>query len=646
MLPAVVAVLAFAVYVGTLSSGVLGGDAGELQFVPPILGLTHPTGYPFQVLLHAAWSHLPLGSVAFRLNLLDALFAAATIGMLAVVIRQLGTGLAGPALGAATLAFGELWWSQAVRGDKYTLNALVLAVVVALYLRWLTRPDWRWLVLLSFAYGLSLTHHRSMLLVAPALLAGVLLGGWRPRSWREPFALTALSALPLVLYAYVPWAGARGLPPGSWPVDTPAAFVTYLLDAGYTSQVRPDASLLGRIAEEAQVLTRSFGPVGAVLGVVGLGWSICRRKTAALVLLLIFLPQAILGASYHLQSNYELPRHWVFYLPAFLIWAVWIGLGTDALIGGIRRVIPENADSAVVVGMVMLVLLQAGTAWVRGARTVIRAELGATSLDDWRQDLQRSPLAARFGTLALDLAAPDAIIVCDWEQATVLWYYQQVEGRRSDVTISYPIDTLDGELVRGKAESRAVYLARTLPGVEQRGVTSSLGPLLQLWPSPGSRAPDAATPIGASFEAGLTLAGVAYHMDAFNPGSVVPFTLYWRAERPLDTAYAVSVRLIGPDGAVHAQHDERHPALGTSPTNAWRLGQIVGDYHELPIGNRLGPGTYRVRIVVYAVDPPRELHVMTATGANGEPFVDLPPIAVAPRPWSDLRGRLLGILAR
>src|ERR1043165_9684479 len=57
---------AFLVYLLTLSRGVLGGDAGELQFVPPILGLTHPTGYPLQVLVHYAWSFVPLGaSVAY-----------------------------------------------------------------------------------------------------------------------------------------------------------------------------------------------------------------------------------------------------------------------------------------------------------------------------------------------------------------------------------------------------------------------------------------------------------------------------------------------------------------------------------------------------------------------------------------------------
>src|SRR5262245_21974418 len=62
-LPVSVGLAAFVVYVLTLSRGVLGGDAGELQFVPPILGLTHPTGYPLQVLVHYAWSFVPIGSV-------------------------------------------------------------------------------------------------------------------------------------------------------------------------------------------------------------------------------------------------------------------------------------------------------------------------------------------------------------------------------------------------------------------------------------------------------------------------------------------------------------------------------------------------------------------------------------------------------
>jgi hypothetical protein len=128
-------------------------------------------------------------------------------------------------------------------------------------------------------------------------------------------SLAGLVLAPLVLYAYVPWAGSRGLPPGSWPVDTPAAFGEFLLDRGYTSQIRPDAALAGRLVEEARVLARSFGPLGVLLGIAGTRLVISTRPRSAVMLVLLFVPQAVLGASYLLQSNYQLPRHWVFYLP-------------------------------------------------------------------------------------------------------------------------------------------------------------------------------------------------------------------------------------------------------------------------------------------------------------------------------------------
>src|SRR4051812_16818825 len=232
-----VALAAFAASLLTLSRGVLGGDAGELQFVPPILGLTHPTGYPFQVLLHVVWSLVPLGSVAYRLNLLDALIAAGAVGAVVGLCRQTGLSRAASAVAGLSLGFGELWWSQAVRGDKYTLNGLFLALVLVLLLRWRAHPTPGRLALLAFTFGLSLTHHRSMLLAVPALGVGLVVWGWRPWQsagqsgpWRALLVPVLLAVVPLLLYAYVPWAGARGLPPGSWPVGTPGDFVEFLLD--------------------------------------------------------------------------------------------------------------------------------------------------------------------------------------------------------------------------------------------------------------------------------------------------------------------------------------------------------------------------------------------------------------------------------
>ena len=63
-------------------------------------------------------------------------------------------------------------------------------------------------------YGLSLAHHRTMALFAPALLAYV----WileKGALWRDGRRLLRLGALvlaPLLLYLYLPWGEARGLP--------------------------------------------------------------------------------------------------------------------------------------------------------------------------------------------------------------------------------------------------------------------------------------------------------------------------------------------------------------------------------------------------------------------------------------------------
>ena len=70
-------IVLLAVYLRTLTPGVVGGDPGELQFVPAILSMPHPTGTPLYILLGKLWSMLPLGpTVAWRMNLLAAVSAA------------------------------------------------------------------------------------------------------------------------------------------------------------------------------------------------------------------------------------------------------------------------------------------------------------------------------------------------------------------------------------------------------------------------------------------------------------------------------------------------------------------------------------------------------------------------------------------
>ncbi|MBA2449362.1 MAG: hypothetical protein H0V51_15190, partial [Chloroflexi bacterium] len=300
------------------------------------------------------------------------------------------------------------------------------------------------------------------------------------------------------------------------------------------------------------------------------------------------------------------------------------GVGLGALVAGV------------------FLLGQGATVWARSAEAMVRAQLGAETLDSYRQDLQRSPLAERFGRLAFQAAEPNAVLVCDWEQATVLWYLQQVEGQRPDLTIRYPIEALDEAMATAGRQGRPLYVARSLPDLAARGVPTSVGPLLRLLPPPTSAPPPDALPVRVQLEEGVALVGVTYHGSDFRAGGVLPLTLHWRTEQRLELDYAVSVRLLSSDATqTFAQHDERHPALGASPTSQWPPGALVGDYHELPLGNRLAPGPYRVAVVMYRPEPIRNLRRLDAPEMD---FIALPPIEVGAREPSPLDPilRLLG----
>src|SRR5690348_13211180 len=67
-----------ALYVLTLRPDVGGiEDAPKFQFVGYVLGTAHSPGYPLYVLLTHVFDKLPIGTIAYRVNLFSAVMAAA-----------------------------------------------------------------------------------------------------------------------------------------------------------------------------------------------------------------------------------------------------------------------------------------------------------------------------------------------------------------------------------------------------------------------------------------------------------------------------------------------------------------------------------------------------------------------------------------
>lgn len=601
------------VYVRTLTPGVLGGDVGELQFVPYILGLVHPTGTPFYTLLGWLWTRLSWGpSVAWQMNLLSALFAALAIVVVFAAIRRL-TGRIIPALAAAlSLAFGPVFWEQATMADKYAFNAFLVALILYLALRWGETRRAGTLNLLALAYGLSLTHHRSMFLFAPTLLAYVWWGEgaglWH--NGRRLLRLAVLVTLPLLFYLYLPWAESRNLPPGTWHPETLSNWYDYILDTGQIGFLYVDPADVGpRLLFFAQTLQRDFTWAGVLLGLCGLFWQGRRRPAAALFLLANF------GLHGFLAANHHLPRQWTFFIPSFLVFALWIGEGLGAVwLAWERWVVGRGrAVRALAPALALLMLLVPLVPFSPRYRAFREAHFGAGVLDNWRQALKQGGMGQRVGGAIADVE-PGAIIVGDWEQATPLWYYQQVEGLRPDVDIIYPIERLE----EAAASERPLYVARCQPGLAPRWHPTASGPLIALGPTAATEPPRDMTPLDLELGDVFCLLGFTYGRTQFYPADVVPLTLHWRAlQAPLHD-YSISIRLLDEAGQVVFQVDSQHPVLGTHPTSLWVEGEVVSDYYEIQLPGDLLPGAYRWGVVVYRSLPDGSWQNLQVAGSGAE----------------------------
>src|SRR5918995_4220236 len=151
LLGGAVAIFVGILYIGTLAPTVLPYgvpdtlDSPMLQTEVSVLGVGHPTGYPTYMMLTHLFTYLPLGDPAYRVNLASAVYGVAAV----LVVYLAGLLLARRAVAAAVgaLAFGlsGAFWGQAVIAEVYTLEALLVSLVILFALFWRDRREDRYL---------------------------------------------------------------------------------------------------------------------------------------------------------------------------------------------------------------------------------------------------------------------------------------------------------------------------------------------------------------------------------------------------------------------------------------------------------------------------------------------------------------------
>jgi hypothetical protein len=431
--------LPLAIYISSLQPSVDFWDTGELQTVPYILGIAHPSGFPAYVLIGWVWSHIVLvGDPAYRMNLLSAVAMSGAALALTAALLELGVEPVVACGAALVFALTRVPWDHATHADVHPLALAAVGTSFWAVLRWVRTGSGRALLVCAATAGLALAIHSGTILIVPGIVLAAF--GRRP-ALRQAAACIGLAALIAGgCYAYLPARSALlyaqrrdptlglGLPPGRpfWDADHPSSWAGFRAEVGGTEFGATHA--LRRLIDPAVVATfpERYGRaalgdlVGGVLVIAAVGvFAVVRRAPlAGLGILEGSLLPVLFVLAYPAESDPER-----YFLPSYWAIGLFLGAGADVLArGGLNRM-PRALG--VVIGA-LFVFVAASNVYVnRGAFSAAGDESAQAFID---RVIHETPA--------------NAIVVAPWMYATPLAYGAYVQKRLGEriVVTGWPND--------------------------------------------------------------------------------------------------------------------------------------------------------------------------------------------------------------
>ncbi len=629
---ALMAVTGLVAYLSTLAPTVLDGDAALFQYTPSVLGVTYPTGYPTYMLLGHLWKALvPIGSVAYRMNLLSAVCGALALAFVYLALSRLLDSRLGAL--SATLIFATVptYWRWATEAKIYTLHILLLSGILFL----LTRrqqgtepsPGRRPLrqqvnlALSALLFGLALGNHSTTVLLAPGLFLLYWLDNRSDTrsTWRSLVRLVPFLLVPAFLYLYVPvragWllaqegtlagltvpvAVARGLVTDYYRPGI-GGLIRYFTAADFTGGVTTGwGQVPHNLVTVYWPLVRAdftlWGVALATVGAVYLAVARPRRFWPVFLMYVALIPFVL---------TYGQGEQSAFLLPSSLMVATFCGA---AVAGGWRLIDlwverpsepgpsserPASLRRLLTRGVPSLVLL-AAVAWlpIHNARHNVfwlSAKWDDSTYRYWTDALAH-PMDQGAGVLA------------HWGDLTSFWYLQHTDGLRPDLYGLYPPTeaVVTGWLDAG----HSLYVAGPLQGWGDRLADDyqllPWGRLVRVAPrdaDPLTLLPDLdAVPGATIFDNRLELLSASFDAQTRSAG-VLPVTLTWQTTRTLPADTRISLRLVTEDGTPVAQSDD---TLLSGWLSATRLpaDQVFLSFHRFKLPAGTLPGSFHLQMAL------------------------------------------------
>ncbi len=666
-------------YTFTLSPDILPADSGEFQVVVPLLGVAHPPGFALYTLLGRLFIALiPIGTPAYRLNLFSAFLGALTLAVVNRTVYRLACAPQGNAqhaavaardvsrftlvasrlpglLAAFTLGVSTTFWSQATTANIRSLAALLTAFLVYTLVEYRLHPTPNRLALFALTLSGAVVHHLSLAFIAIVFAVAIIwlaifpstdvtasratdkkkhpFNPFHPltKTFVIKFLLAALA--PLLTLLYLPLRGSQAAflaPPG---LDTLAGFFQHVFASGFGGDFFYFANLAAlpdRLAILLNTFLFQFNAPTLIFLTIGLVFFFRRDRMLATALALAFVVHCFVAITYRAPQTVE------YLLPAYVILAIasaagsgqWAERSRQSAVGGQRLGWFDFAHhkfgiwfSRAFCGLCLGFLF---------ALFIFTRNFPAYAA------LSRDHSTRDYAASALALAPPDAVILSAWHFATPMWYLQQIEGLRPDVTVEYVFPqgmSLAQNWAAGisaNAPNRPTLITNFYP-TEYAATPYRFIPTGALWQAvsdPPTAPPPDLTPVNAPYAQHWTLLAANVTQTTISPGETFSAVVAWQAPlAPTDVNFFV--QLLGSDGLLYGQMDVSHSQIAPD--------EIVSDRYDITPNVDAAPGEYKLVAGAYLPDGHR-----LAPG-----FTELATVSVAPRstPPATRHPQLFGLVA-
>lgn len=160
-----------AIYFALQVESIYGGDAGDLVSAIIVSGVAHPPGYPLYTMLGILLTKvISFGTIAYRVGFLSSIPGILTLIILYDLIVYLSQRYFIAFLTSLLLAFTYPFWLYSEVVEVFSLNNFFLVLLLSLSIHYLKEKKSKYIFLIFFVLGLSLSHHHIILFLLPSVI--------------------------------------------------------------------------------------------------------------------------------------------------------------------------------------------------------------------------------------------------------------------------------------------------------------------------------------------------------------------------------------------------------------------------------------------------------------------------------------------